>query len=78
MGKGTSGPIRAFTAVLCTDFKRGSLESLVLVAYMSAPHEAIHKLPSQVLPTLVHTRVQDVEWGNALSSIQTETVSTCL
>ena len=45
---------------------------------MSGPHEAIHKLPGQVLPTLVYTRVQDVEWGNALSSIQTETVSTCL
>ena len=45
---------------------------------MSGPHEAIGKLPGQVLPTLVCTRVQDVEWGNALSSIQTETVSTCL
>ena len=45
---------------------------------MSAPHEAIHKLPGQVLPTLVYARMQDVEWGNALSSIQTETVSTCL
>ena len=45
---------------------------------MSAPHEAIHKLPGQVLPTLEPTRVQDVEWDNALSSIQTEIVGTCL
>ena len=45
---------------------------------MSPPHEAILKLRGQVLLTLEYARKQDVEWGNALGSIQTERVSTCL
>ena len=38
---------------------------------MSAPHKVIRKLPGQVLPTVVYSRMQNMEWGNVIALTET-------